>query len=456
MTKRTVACFLFMLLRCRLGFALEPNEILVVANTDQAASTRLARYYCQKRGVPSGHVIPASLGTPLRDSIGRGDYERRLAGPIRRIFSTRDDLAHIRCLVTTYGVPFKVGRREPLVELEGQLKELRLLLRQEEEALSQLEGKGLKGSAAYQKRNMRLTRLQTDIGRITGRETEASLDSELSLVLCQGYELYRWQPNRLRGSALQPFKTLMVCRLDGPSYGIARGLIDKAVKAEEHGLAGVAYLDSRGLFKKDLYGYFDQSLRDLALLTRLRTPLSVQEERTGELFAPGSGPQAALYCGWYSLRNYVDAFDFVDGAVGFHIASFEAANLRDPDSSQWCPAMLRDGITATLGSVTEPYLHAFPEPKAFFLELFDGRCLVEAFYRTKPFNSWQMVLIGDPLYRPFKKGLTVDGGNLPLSSTCWVEASSVRRTGPVRPTGLMGPIDVTQNSRLNRGDPPDH
>jgi uncharacterized protein (TIGR03790 family) len=65
--------------------------------------------------------------------------------------------------------------------------------------------------------------------------------------------------------------------------------------------------------------------------------------------------------------------------------------------------MLRDGITATLGAVAEPYLHSFVEPKVFFLELYKGKCLVEAYYRTKPFNSWQLVLIGDPLYRPFKK-----------------------------------------------------
>jgi uncharacterized protein (TIGR03790 family) len=65
--------------------------------------------------------------------------------------------------------------------------------------------------------------------------------------------------------------------------------------------------------------------------------------------------------------------------------------------------MLADGVTATLGAVAEPYLHSFPRPSAFFVELFNGRCLVEAYYYTKPFNSWQLVLIGDPLYRPFKK-----------------------------------------------------
>jgi uncharacterized protein (TIGR03790 family) len=201
----------------------------------------------------------------------------------------------------------------------------------------------------------------------------------------------------------QPFKTLMIARLDGPSYGIAKGLIDKAIAAEEKGLTGVAYIDSRGLFGKDLYSFCDQSLRDLALLVRLRTSLPVKEERTAELFPPGSCPQTALYCGWYSVGKYVDAFEFAEGAVGFHVASFEAVSLRDPNSTQWCPSMLKRGITATLGPVAEPYLHTFPEPKAFFGALFDGHCLAEAYYLTLPFNSWQLVLIGDPLYRPFKK-----------------------------------------------------
>jgi uncharacterized protein (TIGR03790 family) len=403
MWKMATASLLITLAWCRPGLALEPNEILVLANTDQPASAKLARYYCEKRGIPSGNVLPVSLGPQLRDSISRADYDRRLAAPIRRVFSTRNDLSRIRCLVTTYGIPFKVGHREPLAGYEAQLKELRQYLQQEKDAIAQLEQKGQANSPVHRDRQARLAQIQMDIDRITVKETEASVDSELSLVLWGAYELYRWQPNALRGPTLRPFKTLMVSRLDGPSCGIAMGLVDKALNAEHKGLTGAACIDSRGLFRQDLYGRYDQSLRDLALLTRLRTTLSVQEESTEALFPPDSCPQTALYCGWYNLKKYVDAFTFVDGAIGFHIASFEAANLRNPDSTQWCPALLKNGITATLGAVTEPYLYAFPEPKAFFRALFDGNCLVEAFYRTKPFNSWQMVLIGDPLYRPFKK-----------------------------------------------------
>ena len=38
-----------------------------------------------------------------------------------------------------------------------------------------------------------------------------------------------------------------------------------------------------------------------------------------------------------------------------------------------------------------------------FEKLLNGETLVEAYYQSKPYNSWQMILIGDPLYTPFKK-----------------------------------------------------
>lgn len=409
---RTRAVIFLLFACCTSGFALEPAEILVIANSDNTASVEIAQYYCQQRQVPTKNILTLPLGAQLRDTISRNDYEKLLAEPIREKLFSLEFAGKIRSLLTTYGVPYKVGPRGPLENSEDRLKQLKVSAEQEKEAIEQLQQSSLSVSAEYKQRKDKLTQLQLEIDYISGKETNASVDSELSMVLFGAYELYRWQPNALRVSPLigslnnllsWDSNTLMVCRLDGPDYSIVKGLVDKAIAAEKTGLTGVAYIDSRGFTGKDLYGYFDQSLRDLALLTRLRTELPVKEERTKEIFAPGACPRTAIYCGWYSLKNYVDAFDFVDGAVGYHISSFEATDLRDPNSSQWCPAMLKDGITATLGAVAEPYLHSFPEPKAFFLELYNGRCLVEAFYHTNPFNSWQLVLIGDPLYKPFKK-----------------------------------------------------
>ncbi len=402
---------MILLLCCKAGFALEPEEILLIANKDIESSMDVAVYYCSKRNVPKENVLALALGASLSDDISRDDYDRRLAGPIRKKLSRPEFSGRIRCLLTVYGLPYRVGPRAPLTGQEQRLQKLRRQLQQQQNDLEQIQqNKTLDTSEPNeeQERQVKLiiSRLKSDIDRINGKETNAGVDSELSMVLFGPYELYRWRPNRLKKSVRYlDIKTLMVCRLDGPSAQIARSLIDKSIAAEQTGLQGAACIDSRGIANDDgqnSFGRYDQSLRDLAMLTRFRTRLLVRAERTDKLFEPGSCPRTALYCGWYRLRHYVDAFDFVDGAIGYHIASLEAVDLHDADSRQWCPAMLADGITATLGAVAEPYLHSFPKPKDFFLELFDGRCLVEAYYRTKPFNSWQLVLIGDPLYTPFK------------------------------------------------------
>ncbi len=414
---RTRVIILLIFAHCRVCFALEPNEILVVANSEIAASVRIARQYCQKRKVPADNFVALPLGESLVTAISRDDYNKKLAEPLRARLTGKKFAGKIKCLLTTYGVPIVVEGRGQLQDRQDELNRLRELIEQEESRIEQLEqnnsAHGEQETADKKRIEEKVAQLQLRIDRIVGRETSASVDSELSMILSGNYELYRWQINRLQSSLhISKFQddlltfglgTLMVSRLDGPSEDIIIGLVDKAISAEQTSLRGVAYLDSRGIYENNSYGTYDKSLRDLAILTQLRTDIPVKEERTSNLFAPGSCPQTAIYCGWYSLSKYIDAFDFVDGAVGFHIASFEAAGLRDPNSSNWCPAMLVDGITVTLGPVAEPYLHSFPKPKVFFEELYDGRCLVEAFYRTKPFNSWQLLLVGDPLYRPFRK-----------------------------------------------------
>jgi uncharacterized protein (TIGR03790 family) len=402
-----VGWFCACILCCTPLFALKSDEILVIANSDIEASVQLAQYYCEKRGVPADNILALPLGADLNDTIARDNFKKQLAEPIRKKLSDYDFAIKIKCLLTTYGVPIKVGKRGPLKDQQDKLTQLEKLAEQEKNKIEQLKQNGVTDTSKKMKDIKRkLTLLQSAIDFIVGNETNASVDSELSMVLFGDYELYRWQLNTLKDNLLGLYSnTLMVSRLDGPSFEIAKGLVDKAITAEKTGLRGIVYIDSQG--RRDdknpySYGHFDQSLRDLAALTRLRTGMTVKEERTKKLFEPNSCPQAAIYCGWYSLRKYVDAFDFINGAIGYHISSWEAVDLRDPNSSQWCPAMLKDGITATLGAVAEPYLHSFPNPKEFFLELFDGRCLVEAYYHTNPFNSWQLVLIGDPMYRPFK------------------------------------------------------
>jgi uncharacterized protein (TIGR03790 family) len=66
--------------------------------------------------------------------------------------------------------------------------------------------------------------------------------------------------------------------------------------------------------------------------------------------------------------------------------------------------MIEERVAATLGPVDEPFLSAFPPPDLFFSLLVNGNwTLAECYALSQPFWSWKMVLIGDPLYRPFQK-----------------------------------------------------
>ncbi|MHC5059532.1 MAG: TIGR03790 family protein [Planctomycetota bacterium] len=511
-------CALLIVFSAQSVSALEPDEILVVANGNNPASMRVANHYCEKRNVPKENILKLTLNREPADDITRSRYDKLIAHPVRIKLAEPGFSGRIKCLLTVYSVPFRVGARGRLKGEKENLDELNKLARSKtvrlKEIIRQLEitsdlqyavladpekpptaKKILKyldsyiqktysridavGDKAQKHRHLRkwldlyadiygktnalakvktvsglsmrlteaeqgtirkcrkifdqarkeewgfkkkleagfydavqkaagaggvLLRLNADIDNIRGAETGASVDSELSMVLFDDYELYRWMPNELKHRLFwTDTKTLMVSRLDGPTEDIAVGLVDKAISAERNGLKGFAYIDSgySKKKKKPLYLEYDQSLLKAASLISAQTQIKVIQEQTAKLFASGECPNAALYCGWYSLKKYVDAFDFVDGAVGYHIASWEAIDLRDPLSKQWCPAMLTDGITATMGAVAEPYLAAFPKPDLFFSYLINGRCLAEAFYRTKPYNSWQMLLIGDPLYRPF-------------------------------------------------------
>ena len=243
--------------------------------------------------------------------------------------------------------------------------------------------------------------------------TGAAVDSELALLLVENYPKVSWLPNPLnlrfdKEPAMQRFRraVVMVGRLDGPTPEIARRLVDDALETEKNGLKGTCYLDARGLKGEGQvgsYDWFDAHLVRLAQLMKERSTMKVVLDQNPGLFPPGSCREAALYCGWYSLAKYVASCNWVKGAVGYHVASAEATTLRRPGSQVWCKRMLEEGVAATLGPVSEPYLIAFPLPDEFFPLLMTGKLsLLEVYFRTVPHLSWQMILIGDPLYTPFR------------------------------------------------------
>jgi uncharacterized protein (TIGR03790 family) len=256
---------------------------------------------------------------------------------------------------------------------------------------------------------LELKTLYEDFGLLNQKESASAVDSELCLVLWNAYPKAGRLPNPLNprltahpAIANRKEPVLMVSRLDGPTPAGVERMIRDSITAETKGLTGKFYIDARGITDQNGFFVYDQNLRDLAKLVENSTKIPVVLDNKPELFQPAASPDTALYCGWYSLRNYIPAFTFVPGSVGYHIASFEATTLKTPKNNQWVQRMIENGIAATLGAVNEPYLDSFPLPEEFFGLLLTGQySLADVFYKTNRYLSWQIILIGDPLYKPF-------------------------------------------------------
>jgi uncharacterized protein (TIGR03790 family) len=411
-------------------WALEPAEIFLLVNKNVPESKEVALHYCEKRQVPTENIVELDL--PKGEDIGRKEFDANLVLPLRTALKDKRDKAKV--LVSTYGVPLRVGRPQLTADAQQEVSENvpKLTMAQADLKAIQIE-LGLLVVAIQDKvpgaieRQQLLSCARDAVDFERGRcqtlhdwltysglqEATACVDSELSLLWWEDYELRGWQVNLKYFQVPEKVRNekpaiVMVSRLDGPTPAIAKALVDQAIEVEKKGLKGKVYVDARGIGynpKDDPgygYGGYDQSLREMAKLLDKEAKLDVTLDDKPELFASGSCPDCALYCGWYSLANYMDCCKFVPGAVAYHIASSEAVSLRDPKSKQWCKCLLQDGVAATLGPVSEPYTIGFPKPAEFFGFLVTGKyTLVECYYRTLLLNSWMTVLVGDPLYNPY-------------------------------------------------------
>lgn len=382
---RTIKIFIFLIIVSNPipVFSLEPEEILVVANRKMEGSIDLAHYYMERRLIPKSHFLPLSLTT--EETMSREEYDDTLKINVFDTIKKLQPKNRIAAIVLIYGVPLKVM---PPVPDSGELETVRQLGR----------NNALKDGQAHKSDRLNKTNMR------------AAVDSELALVLAGDYDLDGWIQNpyflgfQLEDIPLNKDQVLLVSRLDGPDPATVYRIINDSLETEKIGLQGKAYFDARWPMeeKNDPSGYkrYDQSIHRAAAIVGKRMRVVVDEQE--ELFPEKSCPETALYCGWYSLAKYVDSFSWQKGSIGYHIASAECSTLRGHNRPIWCLKMLEKGVAATIGPVHEPYVQGFPLPELFFGHLVEGcMSLGEAYLISLPFLSWQTILIGDPLYRPF-------------------------------------------------------
>ncbi|NWK54491.1 TIGR03790 family protein [Verrucomicrobiaceae bacterium N1E253] len=370
---------LLFLLGCSILTAkpIAPESVAILYNNQIPESEALARHYAKARNIPRSNLVGLELSS--KDEITREEYNSSLRDPIRALFVSRGwwkmaktkegkilpGQSKITTLVSMRGVPFKIKRQA--VKQTGESK----------------------------------------LPKHFAQANEAAVDSELAMVGVHDLPTLGpinnpyFKKESSISEAKLPF-LLLVGRIDGPSYKLCKRLISDAAATEKRGLWGMAYID---LAKKG-GGYVagDQWMENIGKLNR-QVGIPTAIDRNKQTFTTNYPmSDAAIYYGWYTtnfngpLLN--PHFNFRRGAVAVHLHSYSASHLRNA-KSRWTGPILEKGAAATVGNVYEPYLHLTHHLDIFHDRLLKGYSLVEAAYMANPALSWQALVLGDPLYRPF-------------------------------------------------------
>ena len=338
--------------------ALDATQVAIVVNRDVSISARVAQMYQKARGIPDANILRLSMGT--NQQLTSEQYWSKVGQPLRKFLEAHPE---IRCVVTTSGVPYT-----------------------------------LQGNDA------------SDDG--------AAFDSVLAMVLREEPgDRKRREPNPLYLNGMNPYgisdprplKMVYVARLDGPDLATITRMVEDAIATEKAGLSGLAAGDSQGLDLVTGYGEGDATIR--AVVDRLGSagfPVNLDMKHETWVRPPsGVGNQAAgaaFYVGWYAILDFQDVFGaqgLARGSIAWHIASQEAQDIWNTQGRGWCINLMRRGAAVTLGPVREPYVAAFPHGDIFVEALLTGMSVAESYWLSLPMSSWAMVILGDPLYRPF-------------------------------------------------------
>ncbi len=362
---------------CLARTEIKPTDVAILYNSNNQESRILANAYAQARAIPGENIIALPLSES--EEITRTEFEKTIELPLRATFKKNNwwvmgqsqdgtQLAvssKIKVLTIMRGVPLKISRKLP-PPLPGNEKP--------KPPKTPIDG-----------------------------ANEASVDSELALLSVLGLPT--------DGPARNPFyenKTgiieanmpfmLLVGRIDGPDLATCQRMIQDAIDTEKTGLWGRAYYDL-AQFHPD-GDIWIRAAAFQALDYGFTTEINPWKETYPQNYPMRD---VALYLGWYEATAcgpFTRAGSLKKGSVAVHLHSFSASTLRS-HTAHWCGPLLSKGAAATLGNVYEPYLHLTHKLDLFQKSLLEGQTLVEAAYASINVVSWQGVIIGDPLYRPF-------------------------------------------------------
>ncbi|MDB6168614.1 MAG: hypothetical protein JWM88_1478 [Verrucomicrobia bacterium] len=389
-------------------------RVVILANSADPDSVRIARHYAEVRGVPVTNVI--SLAMPAVETLSWAEFVSTIWRPLETALirgqwidaipmTTTDDAGRAKAainghriayLVVCRGVPLRISHDPSLYRPKPPITDNPIF-----------------------------------------RTNAAAVDSELSLLAVNESPINAFLANPLfrndHPSAADLSRVIKVSRLDGPTADDAFVLVDRAVEAEKTGLIGRAYVDVGGVHPDG-----DTWLRSTAAQLREMDFDVDVDEAPATMPSTARSDAPAFYFGWYASRLNgpfaLPGFRFPPGAIAIHIHSESATTLRSAEAG-WSGPLVARGVTATVGNVFEPYLQLLHRPDLLLYSLARGDRFGDAACYSLPALSWQAIAIGDPLYRPFAVPLPEQVRNraaLPRRAAGYVTLREIRRLDSLR------------------------
>jgi uncharacterized protein (TIGR03790 family) len=346
-------------------------QVLVIANEAAPDSVQIAERYVSARKIPASQLL--RLNTAFTPEIARAAFEREIERPIAAWLSAHRAQDRILFLVLTRGLPLRIA-----------------------------------GTAGRQ-------------------GTTASVDSELALLyrrltgavvapngpVANPYFLGTRSVDAARRFSHAEADIYLVTRLDGFTASDAMALVDRSLHA---GSSGKFVLDA-------VPGTADVRFTWLARAAEALAAGGREDRVVHETTArPVRGETGVLgYASWGSNDPHLPGrhpdVAFAPGGVASLFLSSDARTFAEPPAD-WKPGpgtgaryagsnqalvgdLIRLGATGVSGSVAEPYLDGTVRPDILLPAYAAGFTLAEAFYLATPFLSWQTIIVGDPLCRPF-------------------------------------------------------
>jgi len=378
--------------------ALQPasyaDRTLVVINGDSPTSLAVGADYMKKRGVREKVIVHCqdSAESAAKETISVTAFRDTIEAPLKAVLSKHPKIDFI---VTTKGIPLRI---------DGQT------------------GFGISGS-----------RMSLD-SYLAGLDYNQRGNAIKVTLTDSGFVGTAWA-NRFWNSQERfshaKFGGYLVTRLDGYTESDAKMLTAWALASEKEPPAGPILLDTCPSF-----GYADAKTQPVPLFTGTPDPAkgvkSINElpyntyngdmlraaqdlgsrhmpvvlEKT-DLFAAGSDLMG--YCSWGSNDSHFDAGNykklrFAPGGIAETAVSTSARTFLPTTGGQSLIAdLIAQRATGAKGYCDEPLLQAVASPAILFDRYTRGWTLSESYYAASRFVSWEDVVVGDPICRPYNR-----------------------------------------------------